>query len=187
VRLSRQAIEAGRDDPDTLWMAAEALSILDGDHAAAGTAIDRALALNPNSAGAWNMRGWVLVWLGQSDRAIEAFENAMRLSPLDPLGWDFTAGFAFSHAAARRYEAAADWADRSLREQPRYAPLIRLKAAACVRLGRIEDARDCVRLVLEIEPGLTIAKYKPFAATFMSPEFVDFVVEGLRHAGLPEE
>lgn len=121
-------------------MGASTLSILAGDHAAALTAIDRALALNPNSAPAWTWRGWVLVWLGQSDRAIEAFENSLRLSPLDPLGWYPTAGIGFAHALAGRYEAAVEWADRSLREQPRYASVIRFKAAACARLGRIEEA-----------------------------------------------
>jgi adenylate cyclase len=52
LRLARQAIAAGKDDPDTLWMGASTLRVFAGDHAAALTAIDRALALNPNSVGA---------------------------------------------------------------------------------------------------------------------------------------
>jgi tetratricopeptide (TPR) repeat protein len=46
VSLARQAIEAGRDDPDALWMAANTVSFFAGDHATA--AVDRALTLNPS-------------------------------------------------------------------------------------------------------------------------------------------
>jgi adenylate cyclase len=188
VRLARRAIEIGRDDPDTLKNAAAALYYLGGDNAAASAAIDRALALNPYSARAWGLRGWIDVWLGQPEAALEACEKSMRLSPLDPLGFnDCMGAIAFAHALAGRYDAAVDWADRCLREQPRVAPAIRLKAAACARLGRIEEARDCVRLMREIEPGLTIAYYKSYLAKFAPPDFVTFLVEGLRKAGLPEE
>ena len=53
VTLAKQAIEAGKDDSDALWMAAFALQLFAGEHAIAATAIDRALTLNPNSAHAW--------------------------------------------------------------------------------------------------------------------------------------
>jgi hypothetical protein len=75
-------------------------------------------------------------------------------------------GIAHAHARAKRYEAAMEWADRCSREQRGDASVVRLKAATCARLGRIEEARDCVRLLLEREPGMTIAKYKPYAAVF---------------------
>jgi adenylate cyclase len=50
VRLARQAIEEGKDDPDVLWMAGFTLSVMAGEHATAETVINRSLALNPNSA-----------------------------------------------------------------------------------------------------------------------------------------
>ena len=153
VRLARQAVEAGKDDPDTLSNAALALSLLAGNHALAGTAADRALTLNPNSALAWMARGWVFVFQGQPEPAFEAFENSLRLSPLDPFEYYSAGGIAFAHALAGQYEAATEWADRCLRELPRYAPVIRLKAAACAQIGRIEQAREAVRLQLEIAPG----------------------------------
>jgi adenylate cyclase len=52
VRLARQAIATGKDDPDALSGAGLTIAYLAGDHAAAARAIDRALALNPNLAGA---------------------------------------------------------------------------------------------------------------------------------------
>jgi Flp pilus assembly protein TadD len=50
LRLARHAIEAGKDDPDTLWMAGHVILLFGGDHAGAASAFDRALVLNPNSA-----------------------------------------------------------------------------------------------------------------------------------------
>jgi TolB-like protein len=123
LRLARSAIEAGKDDPDALWMAGWTLSSFTGEQGTAANVIDRALALNPNSAHAWMARGLGLVLQNRPDPAIEAFEHAIRLSPLDPLGSrGFTYGLALAHLAAGRYGEAIEWADRSLAAQPVIAP-----------------------------------------------------------------
>jgi tetratricopeptide (TPR) repeat protein len=62
-------------------MGGQALAILANEKGAAANAVDRALELNPNSAQAWNSRGWIWVFIGQPEPAIKAFENALRLSP----------------------------------------------------------------------------------------------------------
>src|SRR5262249_40254498 len=38
-------------------------------------------------AAAWSASGWVRIFLGEPANAIERFERAMRLSPLDPLAY----------------------------------------------------------------------------------------------------
>ena len=144
VTLARQALEAGKDDPDALWMAAATLAILAGENAIAAATIDRALTLNPNSAHAWMARGWVCNARGQSGPAIEAFEHAMRLSPLDRLGRTFTNGIAMAHLFSGRYDQALDWAERTLREDPGYTGALRTKAVACAHLDRIDEAREAV-------------------------------------------
>jgi adenylate cyclase len=187
VRLARQAMELGKDDPDTLSTAANAVTFLAGDRAAAASAVDRALTLNPNSARAWFVRGIVSYHENRPDRMIEALTRAMRLSPLDPLGHTFTGGLAVAHLIAGRYEEAIEWADRSLREVPRYESAVRNRVVACARLGRIEEAHDWLGRLLEITPGLTIARYKALYRAIHPPEIIDLYVEGLRKAGLPEE
>jgi TolB-like protein len=186
ARLARQAIEAGRDDPDALWMAANTVSFFAGDHATAAGAIDRALTLNPSSAHAWLASGVLSYRQNRPERAVEAFERGMRLSPLDPLRYLFTAGLAAVHVMAGRYEEAIEWADRSLRELPRYESAIRNRLVACAHLGRIEEARDGLVRLLEITPGLTIARFKALYTITHAPELIDLHVEGLRRAGLPE-
>ena len=141
VTLARQALEAGKDDPDTLWMAAATLAIFGGEHAIAAAAIDRALMLNPNSAHAWMARGFVCGNRGQSGPAIEPFEHAMRLNPLDRHRRNFTTGIARAHLAAGRYEEALDWADRTLREEPGYRGGLSSKAIACAHPGSRRPAR----------------------------------------------
>jgi adenylate cyclase len=185
VRLARRAIEAGKDDPDTLWMAAHTLLFFTGDRATAANVVDRALNLNPNSAHAWMVHGLASLqdWPG---RAIEAFEHALKLSPLDPLGGRaFTAGLAAAHLNAGRYEQAVEWADRSLAAQPDYRPAMRIKVISCAYLDRIDEACDWLGRMLKIDPGLTIAGLKATMPP-MSPERFARYAEGLRKAGLPE-
>jgi adenylate cyclase len=184
VRLARQAIELGKDDPDTLGTACLTLSALSGEHDTAAAGIDRALKLNPNSALAWRAHGYVSCFCNRPGLAIRAFQHAMRLSPLDPLGWTVTAGLAFAYLAAGQYEQAIEWADRCLRERPRNSTLLRAKAVSYAHLGRIPDARGALAELLALQPGLTIAKLR---LPSVVPELAAVQIDGLRKAGMPEE
>ena len=58
IRLARQAITITRDNPDVLSTAGMSLAFLAGDNNAALSAIDRAIALNPNFAAAFGIARW---------------------------------------------------------------------------------------------------------------------------------
>jgi tetratricopeptide (TPR) repeat protein len=186
VRLAKVAIEAGKDDPDALWMAGWTLLVFGGEPDMAANVIERALTLNPNSAHAWMARGLVSLSQNRPDATIEAAQRAIRLSPLDPWGARaFTYLLATGHFAASRYEQAIEWADRSLAAQPGYRPALLLKVVSSAQLGRAAEARDALSRLLELEPGLTIARWK--ASTPFPLEYLARLVEGMRKAGLPEE
>jgi adenylate cyclase len=187
VRLAGQAIETGKEDPDTLWMGGQTISYLTGDHAAAAGAIDRALILNPNSAHAWMARGYISYYQNHPGLGTEAFERAMRLSPLDPLNYFCSSGLALTHIAAGQYEEAMEWADQSLRELPRYVPSVRIKVILCAHLGRMEEAHHWLERLLDIQPGLTIGRYKAMFTPILAPEILALYVDALRKAGVPEE
>jgi len=109
VLLARQAIEAGRDEPDALSMAGSTISFLAGEHSRAGGAIDRALALNPNSALAWS--GAAGSWLAEparlGDRSAPASDTAQPPRFRSPI--HRRAGSLFAHMEAGRYERAIEW------------------------------------------------------------------------------
>jgi len=186
-RFARLAVEKGNEDPDALWMGGWGMLMLAGEHAAGMSAMERSLALNPNSALASCFFGWAQSYRHQSQRAIEALERARRLSPLDPQPWVFYGGLAHAHFAAGRWGEAIEWADRALHAQPRMTAVVGVKAAACSHLGRVEEARACVSRYLELRPGSTIGNVGGLVRTAVSPEFRAAYTDGLRQAGMPEE
>jgi adenylate cyclase len=188
VGLARRAIDTGRDDPDALWMGGWALATMALEHAAGLSAIERSLALNPNSSRAWMFCGWLHGFANRPRPATDAFERSMRLSPLDPARWGSEGGLSFAHLLAGRYEEAVEWADRALHANPRAMGICGCKAAACGYLGRRDEARECIRRLSEFVSGFTtIAGFKSAWEKFCSPEALGIYLDGLREAGLPEE
>jgi adenylate cyclase len=187
LQLAKQATEIGKDDPDTFWMAGHAVVHLGGEHLLGTAAVERALVLNPNCAHAWRLRGFLHCALNRPQLAIEALSHAVRLSPLDPLGFLFTYELAFAHMLAKRFDEAMALVDRSLAEQPRWVAVVRLKVALCGHLGRAEEGREWLVRLRELHPTLTIAELNAFRARAFAPEVRAVYTEGLRQAGLPEE
>ena len=142
ARLARRAAELGPDDAVALSRGAHALGYVVGDLDAAATFVDRALALNPNLAGAWYASGWVRVFLGESDVAIKHFAQAMRLSPLDPHSIGMQAGTAFAHFLAGRFDEASLWAGKAMWEHTNYLTTLVVAAASNALAGRPAEAQN---------------------------------------------
>ena len=152
-QLAVQAVRLGNDDPEALSMGGHGAIYFSRAQGIAESASDRAVTFNPNSAWAWAARGYVLALRNRPELAIDAFQRAMRLSPLDPQTYYFAGGIAFACLYMGRFEEAVEWADRSFDQEPRFTPVLRLKLVACAQLGRIEEARQCLRQVLELHPN----------------------------------
>jgi TolB-like protein/Flp pilus assembly protein TadD len=185
VRLARQALEAERDDAETIRQAAFTLFILAGEAGMAAAALDRALALNPNAAYAWSARGFIHAARNEPEAAIEAIERARRLSPFNRHAFGYAVNIAVAHLVARRFEQAIEWADRALHDEPRTVAGMRAKVVALAHLGRLDAAGTELSRVLAVQPKLTIAGFREYAH-FMAPEVLELYVDGLRLAGLPE-
>ena len=132
------------------------------------------------------IRGSIHAARNQPEAAIEAIEQARRLSPFDPYSFFYAAAIAAAHFAERRFEQAIEWADRALHDQPRTIAAMRVKVAALAHLGHLDAARAELSRVLAIDPKLTIAGFRAYGH-FFAPEVLELYVAGLRLAGLPEK
>jgi len=188
IRVARLAAEYGQDDPEALWMAGVTMSVIAGDPKDGLALIDRSLALNPNSANALMASGLVRAFTGDSDAAMAPLERSRQLSPLDPIAYGTSLGFAWVHFVAGRYQEAAAWCDKTQHEAPtHYPPAVRMNAACCGLLGRLEEGRKWVEQLLAANPDTTLSSVKSwYQLMIKKPDVLNALLDGLRKAGLPD-
>jgi adenylate cyclase len=184
-RLAKRAVELGKDDAVALCRGGHAFSWFFHDLDNSAAFIERALALNPNLAAAWNLSGWVRAYRGELDLAIEHQARAMRFSPIDPFLYNMYIGTAFAHFLAGRYDEASDWANKALREQPNYPAATRILAASKALLGQLTEAQGAMVSLRKFDPSLRGSNV-PEVYPVRRPEDLAKLVEGLRKAGLPD-
>jgi TolB-like protein len=185
IAMARKAIAAAGDDPWVLDFAGLALAQLAGDNDAALSALDGAIALNPNFAIAFGHRAVVLAYLNRPEEAIRSAQQAIRLSPLDPTMFSFCQALALAELAAGRYEAGLSWAEEALRGNGGM-PALRLKLSLCGYLGRHEEALVCLGRTGEFHCEPTIAGIMRALPKGVVPILAARITEGLRKAGIPE-
>ena len=127
VQRGRRALQVAGDDPAILANAAFALAYLGEDIGAMIALADRALLLNPSFARGWHASGAVRLIAGQSDLAIEHFENSLRLSPRARVGWGWF-GIGAAHFAMRRFEDAIPKLLLAIQEDPNFPAIYRYLA-----------------------------------------------------------
>ena len=185
ARLARLAVELGGDDAVALTRGGHALAFLVGDLDPGVAAIDRALVLNPNHATAWYLGGWVRIFLGKLDVAIEHLARAIRLSPLDPALYNMQTGTAFAHFLAGRYDEASSWVEQPFQNDLKYLQAAAVTAASHALGGRPEEARQAMQRLRQIDPSLRISNLKDWFPLRRPEDFARWA-DGLRKAGLPE-
>jgi TolB-like protein len=186
VRMARQAIALGGDDPWVLDFAGLALSTLAGENDAAIGALDRAISLNPNFALGFGHRALILAYSNSPEEAIRSAEHAIRLSPFDPAMFAFCEALALAHLTLGRHEGGLRWAEAAIRENSGL-PALRYKLSLCGHLGRHEQARECCCRISEADAEPTIAALSRDMPRGVVPEVADRFIEGLRKAGVPSE
>ena len=100
--------------------------------------MDRAIAINPNNANGLAGRGNTLMWLGQTDAAIEALEQAQRIDPELNAIDRFALSLAYYLKGPN--DAAIEQAELNLRKTTGANFSRIVLAAAYAQLGRFEDA-----------------------------------------------
>lgn len=184
IAHARQALEAGGDDSVALAYAGFILLMTAQDAAGARTAVDRAVALNPNSATTLGYRALVLSMIGEHRAAIADAEAALRRSPLDPTGYQPQMAIVIARIGLGDHDEAVRWAHRAIERAPPRYPMSHawLVVAECAR-GNVAGARQAAQRLGELLPGDDPAQLERLFDVFPQP-LRDDAVALLRQAGL---
>jgi TolB-like protein len=148
-------------------------------------AFGRAVDLNPNSAAAHGHLGHGLAFSGRDQEAIRHAEEAIRLSPFDPMMALFLGTIAVAHYLAGRYAESLRHATEAARVRPGFHGAHRLRCASLARAGRVAEARSLLATVRSEQPQLSLAWIRA-NVPYQTTELMERFLEGMRMAGLSE-
>ena len=143
----------------------------------------RVLELNPNHAEGHAQRGLILSHVGRPAEALEAIRIAMRLDPRHPFFYVWILGQA--QFLLKQTEEAIAQFEKSIESNPDFAIGHLMLASAYAHVGRIEDAQWEAEEILVLLPDFTLTAEREKAA-YKDPAHLEYYLEGLRKAGLPE-
>lgn len=160
------------------------IHIIRAEHEQAVASCDHAIELNPSFAVAHYVRAHALWHCGRAEEAIASHDEAMRLSPRDPLIWTFLASRAIACVLLGRYEEALDCSRRA-QKYPITAVWAYLgELCALGWLGRQEDAHTALKRARQLKPDLSLSFIR-MALPITHPGSQDNFLEGLSKAGVP--
>ena len=122
------------------------------------------------------MSGTLRAYVGQPDIAIEHFEAARRLSPLDRVASSHRM-IGFAHFLSRRFDQAVPKLLLAIQEDPGWTQPYRYLAACYAHMGRLDDAREIVARLRAITPVVM-----PANVPYRNPEHRELYLSGLRLA-----
>ena len=146
-------------------------------------AFTRALDLNPNSAAAHAHLGHCLAFSGRDQQAIKHAEEAMRLSPLDPMMALSLGTIAVANYLAGRYAEALHYTSEAARVRPGFHGAHRLRCASLAQMGRIAEARSLLATVRSKQPQFSLDWIRA-NVPYQTPELMEHFLDGMRQAGL---
>jgi adenylate cyclase len=184
LKLADRAANQSADDPLILAVLG-AVHTFARNYGAARVMLERAIALDPNSAWAHSRLGWLDVYADRPDDAKIHFEKALRLSPLDPINFNNYVGLASARQVVGDDNACADLLIRALQERPNAHWIYRNLAPALYGAGRLNEAYAARDALLAAYPKMTVRKFIE-AMVFSSP-VLNRISEQWRALGIPEE
>jgi adenylate cyclase len=130
-----------------------------GDLDRATESIQRALSLAPSQPWAWLFKTTIDSLCGRTSDAFHAAQQALALSPIDPLKYYHCCLAGHAAAFDHRNHQALAWLIQSWRLNRVHAPTVRMLVVVHQTLGHTQEAKQFLRELLVLEPGLTVEKY----------------------------
>jgi len=177
INFGHRALEVARNAPVVLADAAYPLACFGEDIDAMIVLVDRALAFNPSYARGWHNSGFLRLWAGQKDLAIEHAGRALRLSPrAQARGSSCLIGAALFFV--RRFAEAAPRLRVAMEQMPVFPTPYRFLAACYAHMGLLDEARATIARLRAITPEVMVNYPLPFR----DPGHRELYLSGLRLA-----
>jgi adenylate cyclase len=147
-----------------------------------------AISDNRNLPEAHAQAGFYEIFAGRSAEAFPEIESALRLSPRDPLRYEWEYYICHAHAHLAQWDRSIEWCVKSIATNSSWWASYVDLAAACGWTGQAAEARAAIEGLHGLRPGFTVQDWAKFNWSD-NPIFLrenQGIIEGLRKAGLPE-
>jgi AraC-like DNA-binding protein/tetratricopeptide (TPR) repeat protein len=182
IELTHKA-RALSGDASVLAVLGNALTLLN-ELDAADLVVRKALSVDGGSAWAWSRSGWLDVYRGDPESAIERFKIALDLAPHDSLAFNSLVGIGCAHFKAGNYAEAARWQERALIEHPSAVWVHRTLCPAFMLAGARQEAGRSLAALREQYPQLTLSEVQRGMPP-LPESYCNLVVDVLEDVGLP--
>ena len=182
--MARRALDRDQQCGVAMVVAGMVKTFNDRDLSSAEGIYRDALAVHPNEALAWLLKGMVHAFRGEGELAVSHARRASELSPLDPMRYYYDSLAASAEASAGNYEQAIVLARRSLSANAMHASTLRILTIAHAMLEQMSEARQIVQRLMALEPDFSVPKFlarSPSADFPIGRVFAD----ALARAGVP--
>lgn len=143
----------------------------------------RAIELNPNGAESHVIYAAIVMYIGETKKAIRLIKRALRLNPIPRIYYYYWLGRAYGNDG--QHENAIEVCKKAINLNPNvsgsYFPLV----SSCMLLNRIEEAHMYANEILRIAPKFSLNYYRTLIP-FKDQGVAEAHIEILRKAGLPE-
>ena len=178
------ALGINSDDPNAISMGAFVRARFTHDYDGAISALDRALAMNGNSALALGFSALVSAHSERHLRAVDHAQRALRLSPLDdPLNYHPYCALALTHLFTGQFPEAVKYSTLAVQANPSFSVTHAYLVASQVGLGNMEAAQSAAGRLLEVAPKFSVDAFVQM--DLFRASLVEGLAAALREAGLP--
>jgi adenylate cyclase len=188
VRLGLQAADAALriDQTDPFAHFAKGrISIFNGDHDKSISEFNRAISLNPNYALAHFGLAHGLWHAGRPAEALPHHDEAIRLSPHDPILWAFLASKAIALIMLERYEEGIALSQEAQSSNDSHLFGYLAEVSGLGNSGRAAEAADALNRLRKVQPDISI-EFVEQSLPMATSEGKSRFLRGLELAGMDQ-
>jgi TolB-like protein/Tfp pilus assembly protein PilF len=183
--VARTLLADKSQDPLVLAFAGFTDAYLNAERDAAVRAVRRAVRMAPNSVLVLNAAGWVEYYVADYDTAISHLRRAVRLDPVGHIGAHSRFCWGLCESLAGRLEVAADILEDCIAEDGANGGVLQPLITVYWHLGRVEEAKRLVPLVLKEMPDFS-SKTQISDIAVNDPDGIELVRAAYAGVGLPD-